>query len=131
MRRDDGVLFICDLIDEAQNGHMPKQVLSKTNKYWFKRQSVGYGRYYAALGVNQQIDLMVNIDYAPKVQIGKYAMLGNGDQYRIDNVQHFDGDNSTRISNPDYLRYTLLTLSKMEKYYDVLEPETAENNRCA
>ena len=110
---------------------MPKQVLSKANKYWFKIQSVGYGRYYAALGVNQQIDLMVNIDYAPKVQIGQYAMLGNGDQYRIDNVQHFDGDNSTRTFNPDYLRYTLLTLSKMEKYYDVLEPETAENNRCA
>lgn len=119
--RDDGVLYICNLIDEATNGDMPYLVLDPVNKYWFKRRTIGYNRLYAAKGANEQIDLLVRIAYAPDVEIGQYAVLGNGDQYRIDNVQHLNEEFQTEYSTSekDSLLHTDLTLSKVGDFYDV------------
>lgn len=124
--RDDGVLFLCELIDNSENGDMPALQLHKIGKYWFEDQSVGYSRFYQSLAAGQTIDKVVRITYAPDARIGLYAVLGNGDQYRIDNIQFFKGnENSQRSENGNSLRYTLLTLSKVENVYDV---ETEENS---
>lgn len=134
--RDNGVLFICNLIDTSENGEMPKEKLNKISKYWFERRTIGINRAYMAKGVNEQIDMLVRIIKDENIEIGQYAVLGNGDQYRITNVSHgYDQNDYTRMVNQKYyktarivgLDYTELTLMKVEKYYDV---ENQKNTKC-
>lgn len=126
--RDDGVLFICDLVNSAPNGDMPKEVLTKVGKYWFENRTIGINRQYMAKGVNETIDKVVRISKTEDVHIGQYAMLGNGDQYRISMITSgYEQREFTRMVNSKYyktariigLDYTELTLEKVENYYDV------------
>ena len=125
--RDDGVLFICDLTNTSANGDMPKETLTKVGKYWFENRVIGINRQYLAKGVNETIDKLVRITKA-NVHIGQFAMLGNGEQYRITMVTHgYEQTNFTRMVDSKYyktarivgLDYTELTLVKVEDYYDV------------
>lgn len=126
--KDDGVLYICNLINTAENGDMPKEKLQKVNKHWFENRVVGYGRFYSAQGVNQRVDRVVRINLDNNVRIGQYAVLGNGEQFRIDMVA-FGQEviDRTRSIESKYYRqpkiagnkYTELTLSRVEKNYDV------------
>jgi len=107
---DDGVLQICTLKNEAGPGEMPDEHLVPGKKYFYGERTVGYGRQYAAKGVNEQVDMLVRIWQDRGIRIGMYALIG-GEQYRIDNVQHlYDGDG---------LRVTDLTLERLEELYDV------------
>lgn len=126
--RDDGTLFICDLINQAENGEMPREILSVKNKYWFENRTVGYGRAYTAMGVNQRVDRLVRIDRDYNIEAGQYAVLGNGEQFRITLVSHGEDVNPrTKQFNSYYYRqpeivglpYTELTLVRLEDNYDV------------
>lgn len=126
--RDSGVLFICDLLNQAPNGSMPHETLCKKGKFWFEMKTIGMNRQYLAKGVNERIDLLVRIVFTKDVRIGQYVVLGNGEQYRIDNVSHgFDETVYTRTVKTNYyktvhitnLNYTELTLSKIEENYDI------------
>ena len=75
-----------------------------------KRPSKGTG------GEGLQIDLLVRIHYDPRARIGKFAILGNGEQFRIDNVM-------TAYDSETRLRYTELTLSRLEDFYELAEAE--------
>lgn len=109
--RDDGVVFICDLTDTSVNGRMPVEVLEPVSKYWFQLRTVGINRQYMAKGVNEQVDLLLSVPFDPSIRIGQYAMLGNGEQYRIDTVSHFRDETE--------LRRTEIALSRVEEYYAV------------
>lgn len=111
MLLDDGIVYICELVDASENGGMPRQILRKRSRSWFNMRTVGYGRYYAAQGVNEQVDMLIRIWFNRDVRIGMYAVLGNGEQFRITNVQ--------QLYNEDELRVTDLTLSRVEKNYDI------------
>ena len=100
---DSGILWTCNLDNRAEDG-----------LHWFGFRTVGYNRQYMAKGVNEQVDLLVRINYDPTVQIGMYALLGNGEQYRIQNV-------SMIVDNETNLRFTDLTLQRSERYYDIAE----------
>lgn len=126
--RDDGVLYICQLVNTAENGNMPHEVLQTINKHWFEMRSPGFRRSYQAMGVNQRIDLLVRIHQDINIQGGMYAVLGNGEQYRIDLVYHGQDSNvRSKMVDSKYYRqptivdlpYTELTLSKLENNYDV------------
>ena len=126
--RDDGTLFICDLVNQAENGEMPKEVLSVKNKHWFENRTVGFSRTYAAMGVNQRIDRLVRVDRDYSIQGGQYAVLGNGEQFRITLVSHGEDkfERTKQIDSKYYrqpvivgLPYTELTLVKLENNYDV------------
>ncbi len=128
---DSGVLYVCDLTDTRENGNAPKQELTKRNKYWFERRTIGINRQYLAKGVNERIDLLVRIKGLQNVSIGQFVVLGNGDQFRIDNVSTGNEASAyTRIVNDGFVRgyrtsnivgldYTELTLSKLENNYDI------------
>lgn len=117
---DDGVVFTCTLSNIAPNGRKPVMQLKKVGKYWFSERTIGFNRQYLAMGLNEQIDMLIRIPHSRDTRIGMYALLGNGDQFRIDNVQH--------VIDPDnFLRYTDLTLSRLEDYYDVFRDETCED----
>lgn len=126
--KDDGVLYICNLVNEAENGDMPREVLQIVNKHWFENRVVGYGRFYSAQGVNQRVDRLVRINPDNNIRIGQYAVLGNGEQFRIDMVSHGqEVFERTKMIDSKYYRqpkivgnkYTEITLSRVENYYDV------------
>lgn len=134
--RDSGVLFICNLIDRSLNGEMPNEILQKISKYWFEMKTIGINRAYLAKGVNEQVDMLVRIARDNKIQIGQYAVLGNGDQFRITNVSHGHEDTTySRMARTHYyktihivgLDYTELTLTRLENNYDV---ETEKDTDC-
>lgn len=107
---DDGSVKICKLENTAESGQMPKEKLLQVSEYLFGERTVGYGRQYAAKGVNQQVDMMIRIWQDRTIKIGMYAVIDE-EQYRIDNVQHLYDD--------DGLRVTDLTLQQLEDLYDV------------
>lgn len=126
---DDGVVFICNLTNLANNGDMPREVLIKKSKHLFEERAVGVSRQYQAKGVNERVDRLVRIPQTKSIHIGQYAMLGNGEQFRIDNVSHGqDSDKRTKLVDSKYYRspeltdmpYTELTLYRLEKNYDVV-----------
>ena len=108
---DSGTVYICIPINIAEDGLKPVEALHKVSREWYGERTVGFSRQYAALGVNERIDLLIRIHSNKRVRIGMYAMLGNGDQYRITNVQ--------QIVDEDGLKYTDLTLARLEHNYDV------------
>lgn len=92
---------------------MCAEVLVKDNVHYYGERTVGYGRQYAAKGVSEQVDLLVEIWQDRSARIGMYALLDTGEQYRIDNVQH--------KLNEDGLRVTWLTLRRLDDLYDIAE----------
>ena len=125
---DDGTLFICDLTNQAENGSMPVQVLAIRKKFWFQNRTVGFRRAYTAMGVNQAIDRLVRIDRDMSIEVGQYAVLGNGEQFRITLVSHGqDTFERTKMVDSKYYRqpqivglpYTELTLVRLENNYAV------------
>lgn len=130
--RDDGIVFICDLINKAENGDMPKEELNIRNRYWFENRTIGATRYYAAQGVNQRVDRLVRIPLDMSIQPGQYAVLGNGEQFRItmvasgqDSFQRTKMIDSKYYRQPEItgLKYTELTLTRLENYYEFSAPK--------
>lgn len=111
MNLDSGVLFACTLTNTAGNGAKPNMALSPYYKAWYGERTVGYNRQYLAKGVNEQVDLLVRILQNRGIRIGDYAVLGNGEQFRITNVSQIIDDNN--------LRYTDLTLQRLDENYEV------------
>lgn len=110
---DAGIVSVCNLQNTAAPGRMPVQNLVPVFSAYFGERTVGYNRYYAARGVNQDISLLIRIWRRP-VRIGQYAVLTmseNDGQYRITNVQ--------KLLDDDGLKVTDLTLSALEEFYDV------------
>lgn len=110
---DAGMCSICDLVNTAEQGNMPIYALREVVNVYFEERTVGYNRYYAALGVNQQIAMVIRTWRLP-VKIGQYAVLSmseNDGQYRITNVQ--------QLLNDDGLKCTDMTLERVENNYDV------------
>lgn len=108
---DSGILTICKVTTEGENGTMPKEHLQQLHSCFYGERTVGFGRYYAAKGADEQIDLLVRIWEDRTVRAGMYAVLENGEQYRVDLVQH--------LLDEDGLRVTDLTLIRREELYDV------------
>lgn len=111
MKYDDGVVFICELRNVAPNGFKPDNRLVKINRHMFAERMIGLNRQYLAKGVDEQVDMLIRIHHDRSVRIGMHAIIGNEDQFLIDNVQHlYDEDN---------LRCTDLTLRRLEKNYEL------------
>ena len=118
--KDSGTAIICSLINTAESGDMPAEKLIKENEHYFEERYIGFGRQYGAKGVNERVDMLIRIWRDPTARIGKYVILADyesqdnpeGDQYRIDNVQHTVDD--------DGLKVTDLTLYRMDELYEVI-----------
>jgi len=112
---NEGIVYLCQLVNTAAAGDAPAMKLHRVGRYWFAARTIGLNRQYAAKSVNEQVDMLLRIHYAPEARIGMFAQLGNGEQYRI--------TNATPITDDDTgLRATELTLERLEDFYDV-QPE--------
>lgn len=112
MELDDGIVYLCELNNEAEEGDMPKERLHKIARHWYGERTIGMNRQYLAKGVSEQIDLLIRIHWDRKARIGLYALLGNGEQFQITNVTRIEDDGNG-------LRYSELTLERLEDFYDV------------
>lgn len=115
MLLDAGILSLYTLRNLSENGRMPVNKLVLFDKTYYGERTVGYNRLYAAKGVNQKIDKLIRIWRNESVEVNNYVILEDEKQYRIDAVQHLYDD--------DGLKVTDLTLSRLEKFYDVAENE--------
>lgn len=108
---DAGILTVCTLTNTADPGRKPRQLLMQHSQHYYGERMIGFSRQYAAMGVNEHIDLLARIWMDRTVRVGMYAIDAAGDQFRIDNVQH--------LTDEDGLQVTDLTMSRLEDYYDV------------
>lgn len=116
---DDGLVQFFNLTNTAEAGAMPVYTLSALGgPQGFAEVTVGVSRQYLAKGVDEQIDMMIQIwPEAIRPKIGQIAVLTyyeyqeneNGDQFRIDNVQRIDADG---------LQFFQISLQRLEKNYD-------------
>lgn len=117
---DDGLVQFYNLTNTAETGAMPVFTLSSAGEpQGFAEITVGMTRQYLAKGVDEQIDMMIQIwPEAIRPRIGQIAILSfyeyqedpDGDQFRITNVQRVDSD--------DGLQFFQLSLQKLEDNYD-------------
>ena len=107
----EGTLAICELVNTAERGLMPRYTLREKARHFYGERVIGYGRQYAAYGVNQRVDKLVRIWRDDSVNVHDYAVLDDGHQYRIDMVQH--------LLDEDGLKVTDLTLYRWEDNYEV------------
>ena len=113
---DSGLVTVCTLLNTAEPGKMPKEALSPVLSAYYGERTVGYGRYYEARGVNEQVDMLIRIWRTTAARIGMYAVLSqseNDGQYRITNVQ--------QMLDEDGLKVTDLSLQRMDDLYEVSE----------
>ena len=108
---DAGTLTLCRLENTAKPGEMPREQLVPLRQCFYGERTVGYGRQYAARGVNEQIDVLARIWQDRGARVGMYAVLENGEQYRINNAQ--------QLLDDDGLRVTDLSMERIENLYDV------------
>lgn len=110
---DAGMVKICELVNTAAAGSMPKMALSPVASRYYEDRTVGYNRYYAAKGVNEEISLLIRVWRCREARVGMCAVLSSSENdgtYRITNVQN--------LTNGDGLKVTDLTLGKLEEKYD-------------
>lgn len=110
MLLDSGIINIYTITNTADNGKMPSYSLSLKHRAYYGERTIGFNRYYARLGRNEQIDMLVRIWQTRKIHIGDVAVIDSV-QYRITNVQH--------LADESNLRVTDLTLERMADNYDV------------
>ena len=119
---DSGTMYICTLYNANPNGRMPKETLKPIAKHWYQERVIGLNRRYLAMGANERIDLLVYIHDDRRVKSGMFAVLGNGEQFRIDEVNFVIEENTN-------LRFTSMQMHRLDENYDVYYPtiETSED----
>lgn len=108
-----GRLTLYRLHDTAPKGMMPHEQLVQLSEEYYEERTVGVTRYYAAQGANNRVDALVRIWRLDTVQTNDYAVLEDGNQYRIDFIQHTLDEDGLAVSD--------LTLVRLEDFYDIAE----------
>lgn len=111
---DSGTMKICRLENTAENGDMPSMKLVPFRKHWFQERNVYTNRYYLALGQNERIDMIAYVHEDRKIQPNMIAVIGDGRQMVVHHVEHVIEENTN-------LRYTRLSLQRLEDYHDIAE----------
>lgn len=89
---------------------MPKEALVEEADAFFGYRQIGVNRFYAALGANQRIDLLVRVFVTALEDGWKYVVI-DGKQFRIEVAQPV-GDAID------------LTLQRLEDFYDLIAEQT-------
>lgn len=106
--RNAGILTIYSLTNTSAVGAMPIEKLVKVTDAFYEERTIGITRMYAAMGADQQIDMLVRCFHTPTLPTNaEYAILEDGLQYRITLKQKINADTFD------------LTLVRLENNYDV------------
>lgn len=107
MTFDDGILKIYRMENTAKKGEMPQKDLFLRSEHYFGFDVLGYGRYYAALQAQQNINAVVHIPewHGTEISPLDIAELEDSGKYIIRLVQQMQDENGLHI--------TKLTLERM------------------
>lgn len=108
----EGKVKIYSLQNVAAQARMPVEMLVEKSEAYYGERVVGFSRQYAAMGVDQRVDKLIRIWRDETVSVRDYAILDDGHQYRIDNVQH--------LLDEDGLKVTDLSLYRMDQNYSLV-----------
>ena len=114
MKLDDGILEVYSLENEALNGLMPQMTKTLVGRHFFKFRTVGYGRYYAASGVNMQVDLVCRIWESRNIRNDMMVLL-NKEWFRIVQIQHLFDEDNLRVTDLSLERVDELEEKEVEK----------------
>lgn len=91
--KNAGILTIYSLTNVAPIGDMPTEKLVKICDAFYEERTIGITRVYAAMGADQQIDLLVRCFNTPTLSpAAEYVIPEDGLQYRITLKQKIDAD---------------------------------------
>ena len=96
--RDVGLLTLYDLTNTASSGDMPAEKLVSVGTAYYAERTVGYNRIYAAMGANEQIDMVVRCYNTDVPYSAKYVILEDGNQYRISVKQKIVDEDATDLT---------------------------------
>lgn len=112
-----GKLNLYDLeYSQAYTGGMPKETLKYVSWTYYGERTVSYSRLYEARGADAPCDKVVRIPADVATAVGRYVILEDGEQYRIDAV--------STIIVASNVRAKELTLARLEDRYDVSTGQT-------
>lgn len=97
MTFDDGVVMICEVVNDAEPGDIPVKRLKRLQELSFHEESVGITRYYEAIRANQLIEKVISVPHEFDASVNQMAVLEDGSQYQIRMVQAGTDENSLRI----------------------------------
>lgn len=111
--KNAGVLSIYSLANVAEAGNMPTEKLVLITTAYYEERTIGVTRMYAAMGADQQIDMLVRCFNTPTLPTNaEYVIPEDGLQYRVSFKQKIDADTVD------------LTLVRLENNYDVQTADT-------
>ena len=102
---NDGIVKIYSVTDSTTTVSMPVEKLTLKKELRFESRYVGFKRYYAAKQANVEVSKIIRIQRQPNVDPQDVAILADGKQYRIEQIQ-----NVLDVEPPsDDLTLTLIT----------------------
>lgn len=110
MTFDDGIVKIYSKINRAGKGELPKPALSFKSFHYFSYGILGYGRYYEAKRLDEQLEDVINIERDRSIRVGDIVILEDDTQCNISTVKH--------LKDEDGIDYTELALGHINEQFD-------------
>lgn len=117
MTFDDGIVKIYRKVNEAGKGELPKPALSFKSWHYFSYGILGYGRYYEAKRLDEQLENVINIERNRQIHVGDIVIMEDGTQCYISTVKH--------LKDTDGIDYTELALGHINEKFDFEDEENA------
>lgn len=111
MTFDDGRVTFYEVTNGEENGYEPQKVLAPKCVFAYAEQTVGYSRYYDAIKAGTTIDRLIAIYENPATDTNQVAVLEDGEQYLVGQIQHTQDENGIKIQR--------ITLSRNGESYEV------------
>lgn len=117
---DDGTVEFFNLTNAAEAGAMPDERLASAGPaQGFSEVTFGVTRQYLAKGVDEQVDMVIQIwPEAVRPKIGQIAVLTDYEYQEDDDGDQFRIDDARKIQE-DELEFFQLTLRRLEGNYAI------------
>lgn len=109
----DKLLIVCDP-PEGFGAPFHGKLLPRS-RHWYADLTVFHRRFWEAAQAGTKVHRMVQIPFGQEIMATSYAILGDRRLYRIEEAQP--------TTDEDGLPVTNLTLSRMEKNYELCKPD--------
>ncbi len=99
MLLNDGIVTLHRQEVVSQPGEMPRYEWSPVWKSYFGIKTVGVTRYYAAMGNNDQVDLLIEVQRNTEISTAADRAEIDGIYYRIVQAQHVLDDDGLPMTD--------------------------------
>lgn len=111
MTFDDGIIGVYERVNTAGKGELPKPALRLKSRHYFSYETLGYGRYYQAKKIDDEIENVIDIERDRNISNKDIIVIEDDQtQYQVSMVQHPVDD--------DGIHFTRITLSHINEQFD-------------